>query len=320
MKIFWQNEKGDFAPNDATFAWMKFGENFIHEISSWEKISFLPEPKDKIPVKNVIFTPTYNVWEENILNTLLEIEQNNLQKAVLARTCQLECYDEVNPLQVIAKLHKISQNSLNFCFIDDKTAFLGSTPETLFTKNESTLQSEALAGTIKKSAKKQENQRLKTTFLKNIKMQREVNFVLSYLKEKLRPLCQEFHFSPLGIKSTPFVQHLCFRIKALLKPKISHEKILKALHPTPAVCGEPKENALNWIKKNENFPRDLYSASIGWYTENDADFKVALRCCKIEGKMVTIYTGAGIVLGSNPKQEWQELDDKLKLFKEIFQF
>ena len=320
MKIFWQDSQGLFPPDDASFAWIRFGENFIHTISSWEKITTLPDPIEKIPVKNVIFTPSYDIWEQNVLGTLSKIEKNLLQKAVLARTCQIECYDEIDPLKVLAKLKKISQNSLNFCFLDGKTAFLGSTPETLFTKNERQLQSEALAGTIKKSIKKIENQRLEQMLLQNPKTQKEVNLVLSYIKQKLSPLCETIDHLPLHIKQTPFVQHLCFSIYALLKTNTSWQDLIHALHPTPAVCGEPKEKALNWIQQIENFSRDLYSASLGWYTEKNADFKVALRCCKIDGKTATFYTGAGIVLGSDPKQEWIELDDKLKIFKEIFQF
>jgi menaquinone-specific isochorismate synthase len=96
-------------------------------------------------------------------------------------------------------------------------------------------------------------------------------------------------------------------------------EILSELHPTPAVCGYPKETALNLIKKIENQRRGLYSGIIGWFNpNNEGEFAVAIRSAVTYGNKLIAYAGSGIVEGSEPDAEFEETEMKLKPILSLF--
>ena len=106
--------------------------------------------------------------------------------------------------------------------------------------------------------------------------------------------------------------------RAMLAPYVSETALVRALYPTPALCGTPKQEALKWICATESFARGFYGGVVGWSAAEEADWMVAIRCCFIEGHVAKLYTGTGIVAGSDPETEWDELEAKLSLYKDVF--
>jgi menaquinone-specific isochorismate synthase len=88
---------------------------------------------------------------------------------------------------------------------------------------------------------------------------------------------------------------------------------LKALHPTPAVCGFPRDGALELLRKEEPFQRGWYAGPVGWF-DNDGNgvFVPALRSAVGRGKEWRLFAGAGIVEGSEPELEWAETRIKFR--------
>jgi menaquinone-specific isochorismate synthase len=85
------------------------------------------------------------------------------------------------------------------------------------------------------------------------------------------------------------------------------------LHPTPAVCGTPLNEAREAISKIENFERGLYAGVIGWFdAKGDGELVVGIRSALIDGCKARLYTGSGIVKGSDPNSERRETDIKLQ--------
>jgi isochorismate synthase len=81
----------------------------------------------------------------------------------------------------------------------------------------------------------------------------------------------------------------------------------QALHPTPAVCGLPRQRALEYIRTHEPHRRELYTGVIGMlFPDGSGHLFVNLRCMQLAGGRALIYVGGGITPESNPQSEWQE--------------
>ena len=100
--------------------------------------------------------------------------------------------------------------------------------------------------------------------------------------------------------------------------------LIRALHPTPAVCGLPRENAKQFILENEQYNRSFYTGFLGelnfqknkTVSESSSLF-VNLRCMNIIDKKVSIFVGGGITKDSNAKKEWEETVSKSKVMKRV---
>ena len=94
--------------------------------------------------------------------------------------------------------------------------------------------------------------------------------------------------------------------------------MLQLLHPTPAVCGLPKEEAYHFIIEHEGYDRSYYSGFIGWLdTKGKTDLYVNLRCMNILPQTFTLYAGGGLLAASQLEDEWQETEDKLDTMRRI---
>ena len=89
--------------------------------------------------------------------------------------------------------------------------------------------------------------------------------------------------------------------------------MVEALHPTPALGGDPRRAALQLIRELEPIPRGWYGAPVGWIDSGlDGEFAVAIRSAVAQEARVWIYAGAGIVADSLPEREWEETELKFR--------
>ncbi len=111
---------------------------------------------------------------------------------------------------------------------------------------------------------------------------------------------------------TGTVQHLSTVIRGRLTQPTHVLELVARLHPTPAVAGTPRERALELIHKHEHFDRGGYAAPIGFFdVRGDGEFVVALRCGLFQHDQIQLFTGAGLVAGSDPECEAAETSLKL---------
>ena len=107
----------------------------------------------------------------------------------------------------------------------------------------------------------------------------------------------------------PRLQHLSTPIRATLKADATLLQVVAALHPTPAVAGHPRAEALDHIRAHEGFDRGWYAAPIGWIdAHGNGDFIVSLRSALVDGGACRLFAGCGIVADSDPINEYQETE------------
>ncbi|RME80380.1 MAG: isochorismate synthase, partial [Planctomycetota bacterium] len=128
----------------------------------------------------------------------------------------------------------------------------------------------------------------------------------------LNSLTRKLYFpSEPGILELSHLLHLYTPISGKLKKGVSHLDLLKALHPTPAIIGYPKEVSFGYIMELEGNFRNWYAAPLGWLEKDRASFLVAIRSMLFREKKAYFFSGAGIVKESDPQKEWDEINQKL---------
>jgi menaquinone-specific isochorismate synthase len=264
--------------------------------------------------------PDAEGWNHNVESILSYLKANGLKKVVLARKTKLKLAEPLAPEQILFRLKNENPNSFLFLFSNqNRQGFMGSTPERLYRRDGRRLFTEAVAGTRPRGSSAQEDQRLKEDLLNCDKDIREHDYVTRYVDKVLRKYCSDLKKDrQAGILENARVQHLIVRFEALLQDGVGDSHLLKTLHPTPAVGGVPTGSALHKIAELEQFDRGWYAGPVGWINRDGAEFAVAIRSAMQTDNLLQLYAGAGIVDGSQPAAEWQELENKIAGYLRLF--
>ncbi len=289
---------------------------------SIEALSFPYEtPEDELPLPiSRADAPDRAGWERSVDGALDAVRRERYQKIVLARRADFGFAESVDPFRLLRKLRAATANSFYFGFqYREGEAFVGATPERLFRRSGRRIWTEAVAGTRPRGLNEEDDRRLLQDLLESEKDQREHAFVRDSIRESLVPLCDSFHIDPVASEmKLSRGWHLVSRSRGMLKEGVHGSEVMAALHPTPAVGGSPTAAALKAIRDVEPFDRGWYTGPVGWIGSHGAEFAVALRCGMVRGKRLSLYSGAGIVEGSEPDAEWNEIEQKISDFIKVF--
>lgn len=173
---------------------------------------------------------------------------------------------------------------------------------------------EGLAGSTSRGRSAIEDELLANDLLMSSKDREEHQFVVKAIQENLEPLSEKIdHPTNPQIKKLKNVQHLFTPISASIKKGVQIHDLIRELHPTPAVGGFPREDAVSHIHEIEQLDRGWYAAPIGWFNLNGCgEFAVAIRSALLHENRATLYAGCGIVSDSDPEKEWKETLLKFK--------
>ncbi len=259
-------------------------------------------------------------WKQIINQALEKINHDEIKKVVLARKVELVLSEEINLTKSLNALRGDYPNCSLFAYHKGNSTFFGATPELLARISNNKLEVDAIAGSINRGETDMEDKKLETELLNNKKDLDEHQYVLEHLIAALNNIGNNINFNKTpSVKKLKNIQHLLTNISAELKDNTSVMNILSELHPTPAVCGCPKEAALNLIKKIETQKRGLYSGIIGWFNlNNEGEFVVSIRSAITKGNKLIAFAGNGIVEGSDPDDEFEETEMKLKPILSLF--
>ena len=270
-------------------------------------------PPNKLTLMGRSDLPNFARWKELVEQVTQANFINSTPKVVLSRHSQIDVDDNIDPWTVLACWQGRNPNSFQFGFqFSPERAFISCSPERLYLRRQQELFTEALAGTTVRGLNPEEDNVLAQALLDDIKNSHENQLVRKHIVDVLTPLSQY-----VGADEQPkifklnHIQHLHRAIRAQLKPGVSDFELLRALHPTPAVGGLPRDAALNFIRQREGYARGWYAGACGYLNHHESEFSVAIRSALIEPRRINLFAGAGIVAGSDPEAEWQELENKL---------
>ena len=257
--------------------------------------------------------PDFSGWDDNIKRSLDMIAHHRIDKVVMARRTDFNLIEAVDPVDYLAILKRANRNCFAFMFEPTRgSAFIGATPERLYKLHNGMIESEAVSGTAMRGNTDGEDAILGMELLSSDKNKREHHFVRSDVIDRIGDLCDSVSTpSERTLLKLSNVSHIYSKMSGKLKADISIKDIINHLHPTPAVGGAPRDEALRFIRELEPFGRGWYAAPVGMIGRECSEMAVAIRSALVSGNGISLFAGAGIVPGSDPHEEWQELEHKI---------
>ncbi|HXC50126.1 MAG TPA: isochorismate synthase [Candidatus Limnocylindrales bacterium] len=251
-------------------------------------------------------------WHRRVSSAVDAIRAGEIEKVVLARRHTARCRAPIALL--VRALAEARPSCFTFLVRWNGRAFAGSSPERLLRLDQGRIDADALAGSAGRGHSAAHDEALARELLASPKDQREHRIVSDAIRDALAPFACEIDVPEQPVvQRLPEAHHLHTPIRARLAPgKTSHLlSIAERLHPTPAVCGAPREDACRRLAAEEP-DRGWYGGGIGWIgASGDGELAVALRAALIDADAAHVWAGAGIVEGSSPEREFDETERKM---------
>src|SRR5690554_1902738 len=312
LTISFELNKNDTAESIINRFYQKLED--LNDITAASSYSIGPE----LDKHNVLDVPNvdsleHNRWIRSIKKAKEQISNNAFTKIVIARELPIALKKTVSDTHILNQLRHQYPDCYSFLIRQNEhSSFIGCTPERLASFKGNYLYTEGLAGSSPRGKTASEDARLEYELLHSDKNLDEHNIVLEAIEENLFPFSDTMEFQPQPtVKKLTNVLHLHTPIRAKIKHGVSRTEVLKTLHPTPAVGGFPKNDAVPYISNFEDFDRGWYAGPIGWINANgEGEFAVAIRSGLIKNDEVRFYAGCGIVEASDPEKEWEETNLK----------
>lgn len=278
-------------------------------------------------VVSLVEQPSRRDFEAAVARALERIAERGtpLQKVVLARTQEVRCAAPIDPVALAARLAAGADIS-TFCVPLPARAdgsprtLVGATPELLVERRGRTVASLPMAGSAQRQDDAAADRAVSQALIASAKDQREHRTVVEAILDTLAPHCAELRAPDVPVlAATSTMWHLATPIEGTLRRDLSSLELAVALHPTPAVCGTPREAARDLIAELEPFERGFYAGAVGWCdAAGDGRWMVAIRCAELAGATARLFAGAGIVAGSEPAAEADETAAKFGTIRRAF--
>ena len=254
-------------------------------------------------------------WLDSVAAAVAGIKSHELDKVVLARDLLVRSKTEFDIGLILERLAARFPE----CFTFHLDGFVGATPELLIRRMGGSLESRVLAGSAPRDEDAVVDRAAGLELKRSPKERAEHMFALGSVTDALRAHC-----SVLEVDEEPWllrlanVQHLATSVTGELSGEPTALELAGELHPTAAVCGVPKEAALERIRSSEGLDRKLYSGPVGWVdARGDGEWGIALRCAELKGNSGRLFAGAGIMAESLPEKELEETRLKLKAMQSV---
>lgn len=256
-------------------------------------------------------------WMEIVCTARAQISAGNFDKAVLARQVTISAPSPLDGVAITGLLHSAYPGCFVFLFEN----LVGASPELLIRRVGDVVDSIPLAGSAPRGETPNKDLILGRRLRESAKNRSEHDLTVNSVMDGLNPHCAE-----LVAEAEPSLlllanlQHLSTKVQGRLSGTTDALELVGALHPTAAVCGVPRLQAIEFIRNAESFERGRYAGPIGWMDHHgDGEWALALRCALLDGNTARVFAGAGIVADSDPEEELQETRLKLQAMLDVLE-
>ena len=256
-----------------------------------------------------------------VADAVTRLRETSLRKVVLARALELDAAEPLDHRAILDRLVAADPSGNGYSVDlgpagDDHRGvrLVGSSPEVLIRRQGTTVTCHPLAGSAPRDPDPDRDAALGRALAASTKDLTEHAYVIESLTQSLAPLCTDIAV-PDGpvLTTTPQLWHLGTPLRATLRdPAVTALELALAVHPTPAVCGTPTDEAMRTILEVEG-SRGFYAGAVGWSdASGDGEWMVTLRGAQIaaDGLHVVAHAGGGIVAASDPETELDETTTK----------
>ncbi len=253
-------------------------------------------------------------WEALVADGARACRDGALRKVVLARAARARSRETLDTVAALRYARDAYPNAYTFAVAHGDRTFIGATPERLARLHDGLADVSCLAGSSARGATPDEDQTRGAALLSSAKDRAEHAVVVDAVRAALAGVCPD-----LSVPATPRllrlpnVQHLYTPVTGRVAAGTDVLDLVARLHPTPAVGGQPRAPALDYIRAREGLDRGWYAAPVGWLDRHgEGEFVVALRSALVRGDEAILFAGCGIVADSCPAAEYDETRLKLR--------
>jgi isochorismate synthase len=283
-------------------------------------------PHDEFDELQLRPEPAPEAYAAAVERARARIRAGDLRKVVLARSLIVHAGRHLDAKQLLWRLRAVDPACYAFAAptyarrgqeLRRMGALIGATPELLMSRTGSSISCCPLAGSAPRHGDPDEDRASAELLHASSKEREEHEVVVQAVAEALHPFCVELEYAPTPeLLATANVWHLATPFRGRLrKPVPSVLELVGAVHPTPAVCGTPRDAARLLISELEPFDRGCYAGPVGWVdASGDGEWAIALRCAELAGTVARLFAGAGIVADSVPELELDETERKFLAF------
>lgn len=260
------------------------------------------------PLQSSVVKNLRDDYHIDFLNFHAHLKKGAFQKLVLTRSLDLP-RQEGTPEELFHRAcQRYPRLFVALVYTPQTGMWLVATPETLLSGEDGYWQTMALAGT--------------TAWHEGVmwddKNLQEQRYVATYITRQLEQFSDNFTEEGPYTARAGHLAHLRSDFRFTLYDNARVGELLHALHPTPAVCGLPKEEARQFILQNEHHRRSYYSGFMGpLFVKEKTHLFVTLRCMQIFADAYRLYAGGGLLTDSVEEEEWQETETKLDTMRHI---
>jgi menaquinone-specific isochorismate synthase len=250
-------------------------------------------------------------WCAAVAEATRRIRAGAFDKVVLAREVVVTADEPLRVDEIMARLRVAFAG----CYLFSVDGMVGASPELLVSRTGDVVRAQPMAGTAPRGGDPRSDARLAAALLASPTYRHEHQVTIDMVHDTLLPFCSylDDEAEP-SVVALPNVSHLATRVEGRLShPAASVLELARALHPTPAVCGRPREAARAAIVELEPTPRDRYAGLVGWVDgRGNGTWAVGIRCAQVDGRVARLHGGCGIVADSDPAAELAESRAKLQ--------
>jgi len=241
------------------------------------------------------------------------VRDGQLTKAVIAREIAITADRPIDRHGVLQRLRASFGSSYRFA-ID---GLIGASPELLVDVDGRVVRSHPLAGTAPRTGDADLDAEIAEQLVASTKNQVEHRVVIDVVHDTLLPWCSFLDWEPEpSVVTVANVQHLGTAIEGRLSsPPPNVLALVRALLPTPALGGHPRDDALRIIAEVERVQRDRYGGAVGWVdAAGNGTWAVTIRCAQLspDRRRARLHAGGGVVADSDPFAELAETQAKFQ--------
>ncbi len=252
-----------------------------------------------------------DAWTDAVATATARIRAGGLDKVVLAREVVVTADAPIPVATVLVRLAQAYPD----CYLYLVDGFCGASPELLVGRSGDVVRAQPMAGTAPRRGDPVADARLAASLLASPTYRHEHQVTIDAVHDGLLAFSSYVDYEPEpSVVALANVAHLATSVEGRLShPPASILELVEALHPTPAVCGRPRDTALAAIAELEDLDRGRYAGAVGWVDgAGNGEWAVAIRGAAIDGNVARVIAGNGIVGDSDPATELVETRAKLQ--------
>ena len=280
---------------------------------------------EKIPnkaINGVTFEENEEKFLDGVKSSLNYIFEGDVFQVNLSRKWTFNLNSKLDSSIIYNKLKKANPAPFSALIQFEGFSIISSSPERLFKSTNGVLETRPIAGTHPRG-KGDLDLVQKENLISHPKEIAEHVMLLDLERNDMGRVCEYgsvFVNEIMTLESYPFVHHIVSNIKGNLREDVGIKEIVKALFPGGTITGCPKVRCMEIISELEQMPREAYTGSVGYLSNNGMmDFNILIRSFIQQGKALTFRAGAGIVYDSEPINELAETRHKAQGLIKVFQ-